>query len=175
MSNDFGLEQLVETDCPLTGASCHLAEESPLVAADRRKVTVFDPTPPFVRMASPSPTAQHFHQNMIHIAKGIRADNMPVIHRPTPQKWVEQKHQMSGCRLWMPLHDPAYLFQQGRDVAFGGFNQKLAPVLANVLPQEVEVLLRSWARRTASRLNASVKTRRYCIESSFSERVIRRD
>lgn len=121
VSNDFGLEQWVETDCPhLTGTSFHLAEESPLVTADRRKVAVFDPTPPLVRMASPSPTTQHFHQSVIHIAKGIRTDNMTVIHRPTTQKRVEQKHQMSGCRLRTPFHDPAYLFQQGRDVAFGG-------------------------------------------------------
>ena len=67
-----------------------LAREGPLSAVCGRNVLVLDPDCGFLRMSSFRPLPQSFPYRMVHEAKGLFRDGVPVVVRPAPDHRVQE-------------------------------------------------------------------------------------
>src|SRR5258708_18681622 len=92
-------------------------------------------------MSSPGPMPERFKDCVIYIVKGVRADDMSVIVRPSPYDRVQFEYQVSCCRLFVLIDDLSYFGQQCRYLLLRGFNQELSFVLADILSQQVEAFI----------------------------------
>ena len=126
-------------------AVLHLSEKHPVVAAEftrnRGKVFASDPAFSFVRVSSLGPLPERCKDRVVYLNEGSLGADVPVVHRPSLDFWVEQPYQVACCCRFVRLHDFAEVGEKTRDIRFGRRNQKLAAVLANVLTQEVEAFV----------------------------------
>src|SRR5258708_7985754 len=93
-------------------------------------------------MSPPGPPPQLFKDRIVHGVEGFAACAEAVIGRPSSDDWVELHNQLSGRAIPVFLDDPSDLLQECFHILLCGSRQdRSAPVLAYVLPKEVETVL----------------------------------
>src|SRR5881296_650177 len=119
-------------------SALHVAGEDPIPLTLAAEVPRLDPLRTLARMTALGPPPHLGPHEMIDLQEGRSSHDMPVVHRPASKNRVELQYHVGLFGSLVSSQHVTNLVQKRVYALARRLDQKLVPVLAHVLPEEVE-------------------------------------